>query len=408
MKTQRIKTNVVFNHLTNSRSHIWIDDNGIQQTGSRFVIEQGGTRSGKTYNILTWLIFGYALKVENGQYSNAGVVSIARKSFPALRGTVMRDFFEILQSYGLYDDNARSRTEHTYRLGNVTFEFLSVDAPQKIRGRKRNILFANECNELDYEDFFQLIIRTTEFIILDYNPSDEFHWIYDRIIPRNDALFYQTTYLDNPFIDKTLVQEIERLKEVDSNYWRVYGLGERGQSKSLIFMHDTIDEIPSEAKLRAYGLDFGYTNDPTALIGVYEHDGRLYLDEMLYRNGMTNADIGNFFKGLDFDRRDLIWADSSEPKSIEEIHRMGWNVRPVTKGGDSINLGIDIMRRFKLVITSRSVNLIKEFRNYKYIEDKNGNITNKPIDAFNHGIDAARYACMMTFSRPNIGKYAIR
>jgi len=408
MVAKRIKTNVVFNHLTDSRKFTWVDDANKTQVGSRFVIEQGGTRSGKTYNILTWLIFGYALAIEDGEYKHEGTITIARKTFPALRATVMRDFFEILESHGIYDDNARSRTEHTYKLGNIMFEFLSVDAPQKIRGRKRNILIANECNELDYEDFFQLIIRTTEFIIIDYNPSDEFHWIYDRIIPRNDAVFHQTTYLDNPFIDKSLIQEIERLKEVDENYWKVYGLGERGQSKALIFSHDQVDDIPSEAKLRAYGLDFGFTNDPTALIALYEYDGRLYFDEMLYRNGMTNADIANFLKGLNLDRRDLIWADSSEPKSIEEIHRMGWNIRPVTKGADSINLGIDIMRRYKLIITSRSVNLVKEFRNYKYIEDKNGTITNKPIDAFNHGIDAARYACMMTYSRPNIGKYAIR
>jgi phage terminase large subunit len=176
----------------------------------------------------------------------------------------------------------------------------------------------------------------------------------------------------------------------------------------LIFSHDQINELPAEARLKAYGLDFGYSNDPTALVGIYEHQGRLILDELLYKTGMTNSDIANYIASLGLDRRDIIWADSGEPKSIEEIHRMGWNIRPATKGKDSIDVGIDIMRRFKLQITSRSINLIKEFRNYKYIEDKNGKVTNKPIDAFNHGIDAVRYACFMSFSKPNVGKYSIR
>jgi len=245
-------------------------------------------------------------------------------------------------------------------------------------------------------------------MIIDYNPSEEFHWIYDQVIPRDDCDFFKTTYLDNPFLEDTLVEEIERLKEVDDNYWQVYGLGERGRSKALIFNHDQIDTIPSDAKFKAYGLDFGYSNDPTALVSIWEKDRYLYIDELIYKTGMTNQDISNELKSLGIDKRDIIWADSSEPKSIEEIHRMGFNIRPVTKGRDSIDVGIDIMRRFKLTITSRSVNLIKEFRNYKYIEDKNGKVTNKPLDAFNHGVDASRYAAMMTFSRPNVGKYSIR
>jgi phage terminase large subunit len=383
-----VKTNVVFKHLENS--------------SKRIIVEQGGTRSGKTYNILIWLLFGYI-----GQ--NTGkTITICRKTYPALRASAMRDFINIATEFGMYDESSHNKTNAELMIHGNLIEFIGMDQPQKIRGRKRDLLYCNEANELNLEDWRQLILRTTDRIIVDYNPSDEFHWLYENVLPRSDCDFFVTTYKDNPFLEQSVVDEIERLKDIDENYWRVYGLGERGQSRSLIFSHDQINELPKEARLKAYGLDFGYSNDPTALVGIYEHQGRLILDELLYKTGMTNSDIANYIASLGLDRRDIIWADSGEPKSIEEIHRMGWNIRPATKGKDSIDVGIDIMRRFKLQITSRSINLIKEFRNYKYIEDKNGRVTNKPIDAFNHGIDAVRYACFMSFSKPNVGKYSIR
>jgi len=383
-----VKTNVVFKHL--------------EKSSKRIIVEQGGTRSGKTYNILIWLLFGYI-----GQ--NTGkTITICRKTYPALRASAMRDFINIATEFGMYDESSHNKTNAELMIHGNLIEFIGMDQPQKIRGRKRDLLYCNEANELNLEDWRQLILRTTDRIIVDYNPSDEFHWLYENVLPRSDCDFFVTTYKDNPFLEQSVVDEIERLKDIDENYWRVYGLGERGQSRSLIFSHDQINELPKEARLKAYGLDFGYSNDPTALVGIYEHQGRLILDELLYKTGMTNSDIANYIASLGLDRRDIIWADSGEPKSIEEIHRMGWNIRPATKGKDSIDVGIDIMRRFKLQITSRSINLIKEFRNYKYIEDKNGRVTNKPIDAFNHGIDAVRYACFMSFSKPNVGKYSIR
>ena len=388
LEATKIKTNVVFKHLATSQK--------------RIIVEQGGTRSGKTYNILMWLIFGYA-------FNNTGkTITICRKTYPSLRASSMRDFFDILKEHGIYNEDDHNKSNSEYQLEGNLFEFISLDQPQKVRGRKRAILYINEANELYYEDWQQLILRTTEKAILDYNPSDEFHFIYDKIIPREDCDFFVTTYNDNPFLDDNIIKEIERLKLIDAEYWKIYGLGERGQSRSLVFSHSSIDLIPDEAKLKAYGMDFGYSQDPTSLIAMYHYGDTIYLDELIFQTGMTNQDIANRLKDLQLDRRDLIWADSSEPKSIEEIHRMGFNIRPVIKGGDSINMGIDIMRRYKLVITSRSINLIKEFRNYKYIEDKNGKVLNKPIDAFNHGIDASRYACMMTFSRPNVGHYAVR
>ena len=372
----------------------------LVQDQKKIVIHQGGTRSGKTYNILLFIIFHYCQK------NRTKTVTIVRKSFPSVRGTVMRDFFQILSEHELYNEELHQKSENTYILNGNLIEFISLDQPQKIRGRKRDLLFINEANELNYEDWQQLIFRTNEKIILDFNPSEEFHWIYEKVMNREDVSFYQTTYLDNPFLSQSIIDEIERLKTTDENYWRIYGLGERGQSRSLIFSFQICMEIPQEAKWLCYGLDFGFSNDPTAMVSVHQLGDSLYIHEMIFRTGMTNQDIGNELAILGLDRRDPVWCDSAEPKSIEEIHRMGWNTKSTKKG--EINLGIDMLRRYNLYVTESSQNVVKELRNYKYIEDKNGQLTNKPEDKNNHSLDALRYGIVMTLSRPNYGKYAIR
>jgi len=383
-----IKTNVVFKHLERSKA--------------RIIIEQGGTRSGKTYNILIWLIVAYALR-------NTGkTITLCRKTYPSLRASAMRDFIEILMNLGLYDENYHNKSNSEIMLNGNLVEFIGMDQPQKIRGRKRDVLFANEANELSIEDWRQLSLRTTERIIIDYNPSDEFHWIYDEVIPREDAEFYQTTYLDNPFLEASVIAEIERLKTIDENYWRVYGLGERGAAKSLVFSYSECQQVPTSAELVGYGLDFGYSADPTALIAVYKQGDDLYADELIYRVGMTNTDIANTIKSLELSKYEPIWGDSAEPKTIDELRRRGLNVKPTAKGRDSINIGIDMIRRYRLYVTSRSTNLIKELRNYKYHEDKQGRVTNKPIDAFNHACDAIRFSIYNTLARTNYGGYSIR
>ena len=386
MQTNSIKTNKVFKHLETSTAKI--------------VVQQGGTRSGKTYNILLWIIFSYCQKNEGK------IITICRKSFPALRGTVMRDFFTIIKDQEIYSEDFHSKSNNEYILNGNTIEFISLDMPQKIRGRKRDLLFANEANELTQEDWTQLLFRTNEKVILDYNPSEEFHWIYDQVLPRKDVDFFQTTYKDNPFLGDVINEEIERLKGIDENYWRVSGLGERGRAKSLVYTFTTCKEIPKEAKLVSYGLDFGYSSDPTSLVRTYLLGDEMYVDELLYRTGMTNQDIANEMKVLGLDRSNEIYADSAEPKSIEEIYRMGWNVKPTIKG--SINIGIDIIRRYKLHATESSFNLIKELRNYKYIEDKNGHMTNKPVDNFNHALDALRYSVVNKISQSHLGRYSFR
>jgi phage terminase large subunit len=386
MQTNSIKTNKVFRQL--------------EESTAKIVVQQGGTRSGKTYNIILWIIFSYC------QRNNGKIITICRKSFPALRGTVMRDFFQILKDHDIYSEDDHRKSSSEYRINENTIEFISLDMPQKIRGRKRDLLFANEANELTQEDWTQLLFRTNEKVILDYNPSEEFHWIYDQVLTRSDVEFFQTTYKDNPFLGDVIKEEIERLKGIDENYWRVYGLGERGQAKSLVYTFSTTKEIPKEAKLISYGLDFGYSSDPTSLVRTYILDDNMYVDELLYRTGMTNQDIANEMKVLGLDRSNEIYADSAEPKSIEEIYRMGWNVKPTIKG--SINIGIDIIRRYKLIATESSFNLIKELRNYKYIEDKNGLLTNRPVDNFNHALDALRYSVVNKISKSHLGRYSFR
>jgi phage terminase large subunit len=385
---KKIQTNVIFDHLELSKK--------------RIIIEQGGTRSGKTYNIIIWIIFGYCMR-QTGK-----TVTIARKTYPALRSTAMRDFIGLLKEYDLYSELNHNKSSSQYMLNGNLIEFISLDQPTKVRGRKRDLLFINEANELFFEDWQQLIFRTTGKIILDYNPSDEFHWIYERVKTREDADFYITTYKDNPFLEPEIVKEIERLKYTDENYWKVYGLGQVGAAKSLIFTINLVDTIPDNAKLLSYGMDFGFTNDPTTLMAVYLHDTNLYIKELLYRTGMTNQDITKELERLGIGRRDEVYADKAEPKSIEEIYRMGWNIKGADKGPGSVNIGIDMLKRYQLNVTKDSVNTIKEFRNYKFKEDKNGNVLNDPVDMFNHSIDAIRYATYSKLSKPNYGKYAIR
>ena len=382
MTQLKIKTNIVYRHLVNSNKKI--------------VVEQGGTRSGKTYNILLWIIFEYCTNHRNK------VVTICRKSFPSLRATVLRDFIGILQSYNMYKEINHNKSNSEYHLYDNLIEFISLDQPQKIRGRKRDLLFINEGNELYLEDWQQLIFRTQERIVIDYNPSDEYHWIYDKVLPREDCDFFKTTYLDNPFVGDSIKEEIERLKYTDEQYWQIYGLGERAASRSTIFKYSEVNSIPIDSNL----LDFGYTNDPTTLISVYTKGHNLYIKEHLYRTQMTTKDINDFLKDEKL-QRNPIYADSAEPRLISELRGMGHNIFSSIKGKDSVNAGIDLLRRYKIHITSDSSNAIQEFRNYKWKEDRSGKLINVPEDKHNHLIDPCRYATYSILSRPNFGKYTL-
>lgn len=383
----KIKTNVVYRHLAKSKKKI--------------VVEQGGTRSGKTYNILMWIIFDYCTN------HHKKIVTICRKTFPALRATVMRDFLEILRTHEIYREQFHNKSNSEYYLYGNLIEFTSLDQSQKIRGRKRDLLFINEANELYWEDWQQLVFRTQDRIVIDYNPSDEYHWIYDKVISRNDCDFFKTTYLNNPFLEDAIKSEIERLKDTDEQYWQIYGLGEKAGSIATVFSYVEIENVPQSASLVAMGMDYGYTNDPTVLASVYVEDQNLYIEEHLYRTQMTTQDIHGFLVENGFDRS-LIYADSAEPRLNDELRRMGHNVHASLKGKDSVNAGIDLLKRYKIHVVASSTNAIQEFRNYKWQEDKSGKLINQPVDAHNHIIDSVRYATYSILSRPNFGKYTIR
>jgi phage terminase large subunit len=374
----------------------------VKKSKAKIQVHQGGTRSGKTYSICQALI--------ELCYKNKGagiVITIVRKTFPALRSSVMRDFFDILTEGENYYEENHNKSQATYTLFGNLVEFISADQPQKLRGRKRTMLYINEANELSLEDWRQLILRTTDKTIIDYNPSDQYHWIYEYVLNRDDVDFFQTTYLDNPFLEQSVIDEIERFKETDENYWRIYGLGERGINTAAVFPQwQVADQIPERAKLVAYGMDWGFTNDPTALVSVWREDYSLYIKEHLYKTGLTNRDISLELDKLELNRTPII-CDSAEPKSIEELHRLGHNVKPSKKGPDSIRLGIDIMKRHKLYILKESLNAQKEFRNYRWETNKDGVQLSKPVDHNNHIVDAVRYVCINRIGTPYSGKYFI-
>ena len=369
---------------------------------AKIQVHQGGSRSGKTFSICQVLI---ELCFKN---KGAGIViTIVRKTFPALRASTMRDFIQILTDGGNYQEENHNKSQATYNLFGNLVEFISCDMPSKLRGRKRTLLYVNECNEISLEDWRQLLLRTTGKIIIDYNPSDEHHWIYEHILERDDVEFFQTTYLDNPFLEQSVIDEIERFKETDENFWRIYGLGQRGVNTAAVFPNwQPADAIPERAKLVAFAIDWGFTNDPTAIVSVWREDYSLYIEEHIYKTGMTNRDISEELDKLELERTPII-CDSAEPKSLEELHRLGHNVKPAKKGPDSVRRGIDIMKRHKLYILKDSLNAQKEFRNYRWEVDKNGTQLSKPVDKSNHIIDAVRYVCINRIGTAYTGKYFI-
>jgi phage terminase large subunit len=350
---------------------------GALASGIPLVIQQGGTYSGKTYSILLSLI--EYLK----ESKDSLTVSVVSCTFPHLKRGAMRDFADIMDKVGGLKD--WNKTDCIGHIGNSIIEFFSADNDGKVRGGKRDVLFVNEANLINYERFRQLSMRTRQTTVIDFNPVSEF-WLHDQVLPgvqEGEYLFRRTTYKDNPRTPEKVVKDIEALKLTDAQLYRVYALGKTGNITGLIFPNVTyVDQFPEEAKKQAYGLDFGFTNDPTALVRIGFLSGKLYLQELIYETGLTNPDISNRIKELGVSKRAEIVADAAEPKSIEELRRMGWNVWPGTKR--EIVYGIDLMRRHPLCVTKDSLNLAKELRNYAWKVDASGRSLNVPIDAYNH------------------------
>lgn len=380
----------------------------------KIVVNRGGTRSSKTYSLsqlaIRWLLTG---KIRDHQIIPKGVFSIVRKTFPALKASAMRDIIEILDEQGIYRYLQHNKTDHIITLpGSGRYlEFFSVDQQQKVRSRGRNILYCVEANELDYlNTFYQMLMRTKDLVFIDLNPDDPYNWINEeleqkRALKRGDVEVIVSTYKDNPFLSPEHVQEIEYMKEVDQELWEVYGLGQYGKITGLVFPNiEIIKRMPERLSVPGYGLDFGFINDPSALIyaGV-QNKTELYLDEVAYETGLTNADIAGVLRTNELRGHDEIYADAAEPKSIRELQSYGFNVRAAKKGPDSVIFGINTLKKYKLHITERSHNFIKESRKYKWKVDQEGKPTNVPIDLFNHCWDASRYYGVMKLAKLGSG-----
>lgn len=352
----------------------------------------GGTSASKTISIIQILID------KSQTDTTPKITSITSETVPHLKKGAMRDFLNIMKEHEYFEDARWNKTDYIYTFETgSTIEFFSLDQPHKVRGPRRDRLFINEANNIPLETYEQLEIRTRDEVWLDWNPVAEFWW-YTDIQPHFDVDFITLTYKDNEALEQSIIDTIEAKKH-KKNWWKVYGLGELGDAEGRIYTGwATIDDVPHEARLESRGLDFGYTNDPSALISIYYHNGGYILDEEFYQKGMSNKDIADFIKNLEEQR--LVLADGAEPKSIDEIRGYGILIMPASKGKGSINQGIQLVQDQKISVTKRSVNLIKEYRNYLWDVDKNGVNLNRPVQYLDHGLDAVRYG----FSRlaPNV------
>ena len=363
---------------------------------TRVLILQGGTRSGKTYSVIQFIIELCCLHKRAGM-----IITIARATFPSIRGSVLRDFIEILQTEGLYNEMYHNKSEQIYTLYGNIIEFISLDQPQKVRGRKRNLLFVNEANEITLEGWRQLLLRTTGCAIIDFNPSDPMHWIYDDVQTRADAKTLITTYKNNPHLPDVVIAEIERFKQIDPDYWKVYGEGQRSAGrKGQIFTHfQKVDFIDwEECSSITIGLDFGFTNDPTAVVKLGRKNDRRYIQELIYEKGLTIELLAERLRSAGVTNQDTLVCDSAEPRSIAELRKYGFNAIGVKKHKDSVRHGINALKALSIFVTANSRNVWEEVVWYAWEMDKDDKPKSpeRPIDAFNHAMDAIRYANSVT------------
>lgn len=342
----------------------------------------GGTSASKTISILLWLI-------QRAQTNQNELLSVVSETFPHLKRGAMRDFLNIMEEHKYFKSDNWNKTDfiYTFETGS-RLEFFSADQPSKVRGPRRDILFINEANNISYEVFTQLEVRTKKIIWLDWNPVQEFWFYYELKDKRPDVDFITLTYLDNEGLDPAIVAGLE-LRRNNKNWWRVYGMGELGLAENIIYPNfKLIDSIPEEAKLVRKGLDFGYSNDPTAILDIYRWNNSFIWDELLYQKGLSNKQIADTILNT---TQALVIADSAEPKSIDEIRSYGVNILPSQKGQGSVLQGIQYVQEQNVFVTKRSINIWKEQRNYLWLEDKDGKIINEPSPIYNHLMDAGRY-----------------
>lgn len=376
----------------------------LRELDKRIKVVKGGTSAGKTICILTILI-DYAIKNKDKE------ISVVSETIPHLRRGAFKDFCNILKGLNRFDPNKLNKTTLKYTFSNGSYiEFFSTDQPDRLRGARRTDLFINECNNITFESYQQLSVRTSGQIWLDYNPSSIF-WVDKEILGQEDVDYITLTYKDNDSLPESIVKEIEKAKEKAktstywANWWKVYGLGETGSLEGVCIPDwKEIDTIPNEARLLAYGMDFGYV-DPTTIIGLYKWNNAYIFDEVFYKSNTVLRDVSLFLRQNNITEN--IIADQAEPKSIETLRRDGHNIFPCTKGRDSIMFGINLINQNEIYVTSRSKNLKRELQGYVWAKDKNGNTLEKPTGEHPDCIDAARYVLTDQIGNPNRGEYFI-
>ena len=366
------------------------------------VVNQGGTSSGKTYAILQ-VLFAKAI-------SEACIITVVGQDIPNLKVGALRDAIDIhngdeaiKQQVTFYN---RSDRVFSFLNGSI-MEFNSYDNDQDAKSGKRDYLFVNEANGIPYNIYEQLSLRTRKQVYIDYNPDTSF-WVHDKVIPIPSTELIISDHRHNPFLSDKIREKIEALKSKDLDLWKVYARGITGRIEGLIFKKwYVLNESFEDKKIIGYGIDFGFSNDPSTLIEVRMQDGELYVQELIYETGLTNQDISSRMDALNVSRGALIVADSAEPKSIEELRRLRWTIDGVKKGKDSVMFGINLLKGYAINVHSSSKNLIKELEQYKWKVNKNGDSLNVPIDEYNHAIDALRYLIMHKFSKKGYGQYTV-
>ncbi|OQB06941.1 MAG: Phage terminase large subunit [Parcubacteria group bacterium ADurb.Bin216] len=356
------------------------------QSKARVTLNEGSSRSSKTYSIMQMFL----VKMLEEQNK---VITVARKTLPALKGSAYRDWLEILNTNKLYNPNNHNKSELIYKIGTNEIEFISVDNFDKVKGRKRDYLFCNEANELSWEDYNQLALRTNKQIYLDLNPSHTLdHWIETKIKTKKDLNIIHSTYKDNPFLPQAIIDEIEDLQNTDQNLWRIYGLGIMGILEDRIYTHFKLcDELPEQYDERVYGLDFGF-NHPTSLVEVRMNDNVVYAKEIIYESHLTNAMLIDKMNMLEIPKTDYIYADSEDSNRIEEIRMAGYCIYAVEKGKDSVKAGIDNLKSKQVFITKDSLNAQKELNSYSWKKKPDGTVLDEPIKFKDDFLDSLRYA----------------